>query len=144
MIPSIGVAIDPKTSGRIIDAFKEQQKEILFESLPFSESGANMILEHEYTMNGLDGLRSRLLLIQGAYVEKKNEVTGQRKTLEEALAILDSTIAQTEAQITLSNMRIREKDIKAQELSQLSIDLSKKIYASRKTILSYVANIYAE
>jgi murein DD-endopeptidase MepM/ murein hydrolase activator NlpD len=144
LIPSIGVAIDPKTSGRIIDAFKEQQKEILFESLPFSESGANMILEHEYTMNGLDGLRSRLLLIQGAYVEKKNEVTGQRKTLEEALAILDSTIAQTEAQITLSNIRIREKDIKAQELSQLSIDLSKKIYASRKTILSYVANIYAE
>ena len=67
LIPSLGVALDPTTSGRIIDNFKEQEKDILFESLPFSESGANMILEHEYAMNGLDGLRARLSLVQGAY-----------------------------------------------------------------------------
>jgi hypothetical protein len=38
LIPSIGVAIDPVTSGRIVDRFKEQQSQILFESLPFTES----------------------------------------------------------------------------------------------------------
>jgi hypothetical protein len=41
-------------------------------------------------------------------------------------------------------MRIREKDTKSQELSQLSIDLSKKIYTYRQTILSYLTNIYSE
>ncbi len=144
LIPSLGVALDPTTSGRIIDNFKEQQESILFESLPFSESGANMILEHEYAMNGLDGLRARLSLVQGAYIAKKSDVTERRKTLEEALTILDSTIAQSEASIALSAMRIREKDLKSQELSQLSIDLSKKIYTYRQTILSYLTNIYSE
>jgi murein DD-endopeptidase MepM/ murein hydrolase activator NlpD len=144
LIPSLGVAIDPTTSGRIIDNFKDQQKEILFESLPFSESGATMILEQEYIMNGLDGLRSRISLVQGAYTSKKTEITEHRKTLEEALEILDKTIAQSEANIELSNKRIREKDLKAQELSQMLIDISKKIYVYRETILSYLANIYAE
>ena len=74
LIPSLGVALDPTTSGRIIDNFKEQQESILFESLPFSESGANMILEHEYAMNGLDGLRARLSLVQGAYIAKKSAI----------------------------------------------------------------------
>jgi hypothetical protein len=41
-------------------------------------------------------------------------------------------------------MRIHEKDLKSQELSQLSIDLSKKIYSYRQTILSYLTNIYSE
>lgn len=51
LVPSLGVALDPTTSGRIIDRFKEQQSEILFESLPFSDSGAEMILQNEYAMN---------------------------------------------------------------------------------------------
>lgn len=54
LIPTVGVAIDTRTSGRIIDRFKSEQKDILFESLPFSESGANMLLEHEYAINGLE------------------------------------------------------------------------------------------
>jgi hypothetical protein len=51
LIPSLGVALDPTTSGRIIDNFKEQQSEILFESLPFAQSGADILLENEYAMN---------------------------------------------------------------------------------------------
>jgi hypothetical protein len=46
LIPSLGVALDPTTSGRIIDNFKEQQSEI-----PFAQSGADILLENEYAMN---------------------------------------------------------------------------------------------
>lgn len=144
LIPSIGVAIDPTTSGRIIDNFKEQQKEILFESLPFSESGAEMILQQEYAMNGLEWLRSRLSLIQWAYVAKKDEITERRNTLEVALWILDATISQSESSIAIMTVRIRQKDLRSQELSQSLIDTSKKIYTYRQTILSYLSNIYAE
>ena len=136
LIPSIGAAIDPKTSGRIIDNFKEQQKEILFESLPFSESGAEMILQQEYVMNWLEWLKSRLSLMQGAYVAKKNGITERRNTLEEALEILDATISQSGSSIAIMTVRIQQKDLRSQELSQSIIDTSKKIYTYRQTILS--------
>jgi hypothetical protein len=48
--PTIGSAIDPATSGRIIDNFKAQQEEILFESSPVEITDANKILEQEYAM----------------------------------------------------------------------------------------------
>jgi murein DD-endopeptidase MepM/ murein hydrolase activator NlpD len=144
LIPSLWVALDPTTSGRIIDRFKEQQSEILFESLPFSESGAEMILEHEYAMNWLDWLKSRLSLVQAAYIAKKSEVTERRNTLEEALSILDSTIEQTQSNIAVMVVKIKQKDIRAQELSQMLIDISKKIHVYRGTILSYLSNIYTE
>lgn len=144
LIPSIGVAIDPSTSGRIIDRFKEQQSELLFESLPFTDSGAEMILQNEYAMNWLEWLKARLSLVQGAYIAKKSEVTERRNTLEEALAILDATIEQSELSIKIMDARIRQKDLRSQELSQNMIDTSKKIYIYRQTILSYLSNIYAE
>jgi hypothetical protein len=49
--PSIGSAIDTTTSGRILDNFKAQQEEILFESAPFEIADASKILEQEYAMN---------------------------------------------------------------------------------------------
>lgn len=144
MAPSIGVAIDTTTSGRIIDRFKEQQKEILFESLPFTESGANMILEHEYAKNWLEWIKARLSLVQSAYSIKKEEVSEKRRTLEEALAILDTTIDQSKSNIAILALKIRDKDAKSQELSMMLVELSKKIYVYRETILSYLANIYSE
>lgn len=58
------VAIDTTVSGRILDNFKDSQEEILFESLPFTETGANDILTHEYKMNGLESLKNRLALVK--------------------------------------------------------------------------------
>jgi hypothetical protein len=51
LYPSIGSAIDTTTSGRILDNFKAQQEEILFESAPFELTDASKILEQEYAMN---------------------------------------------------------------------------------------------
>ncbi|MFZ2256188.1 MAG: hypothetical protein WAW30_06600 [Patescibacteria group bacterium] len=75
---------------------------------------------------------------------KKTEVTERRNTLEEALGILDATIEQSESSIKIMNVRIKQKDLRSQELSQMLVDTSKKIYVYRQTILSYLSNIYAE
>lgn len=50
VFPLSGIAIDPTTSGRILDNFKQSEEEILFDSLPLSDSDSAMLLEHEYTL----------------------------------------------------------------------------------------------
>lgn len=47
-------AIDTTTSGRILDNFKEQEYALLFETLPFNQTGSEDLLENEYRMNGLE------------------------------------------------------------------------------------------
>lgn len=138
------IAIDTTTSARIIENFKEDQKEILFETLPVSESWANLVLEHEYTMNGLEALKSRLSLMQNVYQIKKDIVTEKRMDLETALMIIDRAISETDQKIQDTLSQIHEKELKSQELARASIELQKKIYLHRTTILQYLANIYSE
>jgi hypothetical protein len=64
IVPITTMAIDTTTSGRIIDAFKEQSEQILFETLPFDQGESTNILKEEYAMNGLDALKSRLKQIE--------------------------------------------------------------------------------
>jgi hypothetical protein len=64
LVPITTMAIDTTTSGRIIDAFKEQSEQILFETLPFDQGESANILKEEYAMNGLDALKSRLKQIE--------------------------------------------------------------------------------
>lgn len=71
--PTIGNAIDPTTSGRILDNFKERQEEILFDSTPLDITDASKILEQEYTLNGLDSLKARLKNIESLYQKKKKK-----------------------------------------------------------------------
>jgi hypothetical protein len=84
------------------------------------------------------------MLVQSAYTVKKSEVTQRKNTLEEALSILDATIEQTQNSIVITTIKVQQKDIRAQELSQMLVDISKKIYLYRQTILTYLTNIYSE
>ena len=43
--PTASIAIDATTSGRILDNFKNQQEDILFESSPIEVVDSNRILE---------------------------------------------------------------------------------------------------
>ena len=43
-------AIDPTTSGRILDNFKEEEERVLFDSLPLSDDDSATLLEHEYAL----------------------------------------------------------------------------------------------
>ena len=53
-LPALVIAIDPVSSGHILDTFKKEEYAILFENLPFDQSGSRDLIEHEYTMNGLE------------------------------------------------------------------------------------------
>lgn len=141
---SLTLAIDPTTSGRILDKFKEREEEILFETLPFSESGSADVLSHEYKMNGLDSLKKKLSLVKQVYQIKKDEFSEKRNTLENALMVLDAAIASTETEIENGRIQITQKQYKIQEFHISAIELKKKIAEYKKIILSYLANIYSE
>lgn len=114
--PIAGTAIDTTTSGRILDNFKNQQEEILFESSPIEVVDSNKILEQEYAMNGLDSLKSRLQAMQSVYTEKKDAITEVRITLEQALSVLLESIRSTEKSIENTNIAILQKQKKIQHL----------------------------
>ena len=142
--PSIWSAIDTTRSGRILDNFKSQQEEILFESSPVDIADASSVLEQEYAMNGLQSLKTRLKLIETAYTAKKNEITEIRVTLEEALKNLDESIVSTEQSLNQATIDIYLKKQKIQQLRSDGLILKGKIREHRKVILSYLANIYSE
>ena len=137
-------AIDTRNSGRILDNFKEKQEEILFESLPFTETGANDVMIHEYTMNGLAALKSRVDIMQQAYTMKKDLIKQKRFDLEEALRVLDASIAQSEENIEANGDTIAFKTKYLANLQEKSFDLKRKTAEYRSIILDYIAHIYSE
>ena len=142
--PTASIAIDATTSGRILDNFKNQQEDILFESSPIEVVDSNRILEQEYAMNGLDSLKSRLQSMQSIYTIKKDTVTETRVTLEKALSVLLDSIQSTEKSIENANIAILQKQTKIQNLRSDWLALKSRIRDHRKVILSYVTNIYSE
>jgi len=142
--PSIGSAIDPRTSGRILDDFKSRQETILFESAPIEVSDASKLLQEEYAMHGLESLKGRLAQIESVYQQKKSDLTEVRRSLEDALAVLVASITATEQSINETTESIDTKREKIQQLQSDSILLQKKIHGHRTIILSYLANIYSE
>ena len=137
-------ALDSTRSGAIVDNFKDRQKAILFDTMPFTESGINDILEQEYRMNGLDALKTRIAAVEEFYTEKKNETTVARVSLENTLKTIDTSIQATNTSIEQTQTSILEKKQKIQVLERASLELKKKIHSYRETILSYLANLYSE
>ncbi len=142
--PVIGSAIDPTTSGRILDNFKEKQEEILFESAPLDITDASKILEQEYAMNGLESLKNRLHTLQEAYQVKKDSITESRISLEDALTVLADAIIATEKSINETTISITEKQQRIQQLRSSWLLIKARIRERRQIILSYLTNIYSE
>ena len=142
--PTIGSAIDTTTSGRILDNFKAQQEDILFESAPFELQDASKILEDEYAMNGLESLKIRLQTIQTAYQVKKDAIGEVRVSLEQALAVLAESIRVTTESITQTNLDIKIKQTKIQQLQSDGLALRSRIREHRQIILAYLRNIYSQ
>lgn len=142
--PTIGSTIDPTTSARILDDFKEKQEETLFESTPIDMVDASKILEQEYAMNGLESLKGRLHTIETIYQDKKNSVTNTRLTLEDTLKKIADSIQVTEKSIAETEELIVQKNQKIQELQSQDLALKVRIREHRKVILSYLVNIYSE
>lgn len=137
-------ALDPNATGKMIDNFKARQEKILFESLPFTASGVNDVLEQEYKMNGLEALKTRMAEVENYYAGKKSETTAQRMTLESAIKKFDDAILATENSINETKQNIFQKQNRIQALETASLELKKKIASHREIILSYLANMYSE
>lgn len=144
IFPSLSDAIDTSNSGRIIDNFKDRQKELLFDTAPFWGSGANAIIEQEYALNGLESLKNRLQSIEAVYQDKKNAVTSIRLSLENTLQSLDTSIKSMEQSVIDTQGAIAQKQLKIQELQATALALRVKVREHRKVILSYLANLYSE
>ncbi len=142
--PTIGSAIDTTTSGRILDNFKAQQADILFESAPFDITDASSVLKEEYAMNGLESLKTRLQTMQGVYQAKKDAIGEVRVSLEQALAVLAESIRVTTASITQAHLDIAAKQTKIQQLQSDGLALRSRIREHRAIILAYLRNIYSQ
>jgi septal ring factor EnvC (AmiA/AmiB activator) len=71
-------------------------------------------------------------------------VTEKRITLEDAIAGIESSIADTVYEIEKTEKSMQEKNMRIEEYSDLSIDLSVRIKKNRAVILGYLSNIYSE
>ncbi len=142
--PLLVTAIDKTTSWRILDTFKKEEQNILFETLPFDHSGSTELLRHEYAMNGLDGLKQRLKSIEDMYVEKKESMSIRRTSLEETITSLDNAIDDTLTNIQKTEKSISAKKSKIEEYQDISTGLTIRIKKNRAIILSYLINIYSE
>lgn len=130
--------------GAMVDNFKVRHEKLLFESLPFSASGANTILENEYKMNGLSALKTKMAEVEEIYKQKKEATTVQRLNFESAIASLESAISLMERSIDQTKTRILEKQKSIELLEYASAQMKKKIAENRKVILEYLSNIYDE
>ncbi len=142
--PMLVIAIDTKTSGRILDTFKKEEYELLFETIPFDNSGSHELLEHEYLMSGLDGLKTKLTAMQEVYSVKKGFMTEKRLNLETAIGIIEGAIHSTESEIVKIQTDIESKQTNIQQYTITSLELKKKTEKNKQIILSYLANIYSE
>ena len=142
--PILVIAIDTKTSGRILDTFKKEEYELLFETIPFDNSGSHELLEHEYLMSGLDGLKTKLTAMQEVYSVKKGFMTEKRLNLEAAIGIIEGAIHSTESEIVKIQTDIESKQTNIQQYTITSLELKKKTEKNKQIILSYLANIYSE
>lgn len=112
--------------------------------MPFDHSGSLDLLKHEYTMNGLEGLKERLKSIENIYTNKKEFMSARRRSLEETITSLDNAINDTLDGIRKTEDSIDIKTGKIEEYQNLSTELSIHIRKNRATILSYLVNIYSE
>lgn len=142
--PFFVVAIDTTTSWRILDNFKKAEQSLLFENIPFDQSGTVDLLRHEYAMNGLEWLKTRLKSLENTYVEKKQFISERKTSLEVAITSLDNAIDDTLLGINKTKQSIEAKKNKIEQYQDISIGLSTRIKKNRSVILSYLANIYSE
>ena len=144
LTPLLTTAIDQTTSGRILDTFKDKHYTILFDTLPFSQSGSDELLEYEYRINGLEWLKKKLDAVQSTYETKKNIASEKRISLEETMKSIEDAVIKTEEDIRNSERSMIEKQWRIQEYQISSLQMKRKIVKNRQIILSYLANIQSQ
>lgn len=131
-------------SWRVLDAFKSEQKRLLFENVPFWDGQQQDLLLEEYRMNGLAGVMKRVDAIKEQYEWQRDLMTQRRISLEEFIKQSDADIANKSYEIanTENTITVRQSEIAIKQ--QHLVDLQARIMKNKQTILQYLTYIYTE
>lgn len=142
--PILVFALDTATSGRILDAFKTQEYQILFENESLDQSGSLALLEKEIALNGIDAFRKKLSDVTLRYDQKRSEYTRERQSLESTLSLLSGSIARTESSLRTTERSLLDTAEQVQDFTALSLEFKRKIHRNRTVLLGYLSNMYSE
>lgn len=142
--PTTIVGIKKSRTSRILDTFKDQEKVLLFENVPFSSDDELGIFNAERKMNSLSDILKRLQSSKEQYKEQKRIVTREKITLKRTISELDASITETEQSIKDTESRISEKNREIAQYTQHIEELQQKIAINKEAILKYLTYIYSK
>jgi len=138
------VGIKKSRTTQILDNFKEQEKVLLFENVPFSSDDELGLFNAERKMNSLGDILKRISSSKEQYKEQKRVVTREKFTLKKTIADLDSSIAETEKSISDTEELIAEKNREIAKYAAHIDELNAKIQENKASILRYLSYIYTK
>jgi septal ring factor EnvC (AmiA/AmiB activator) len=138
------LGIEPEKAGNILDTFKEQEKEILFETLPADKETTENVFEKELRINGIQSLIQKVKTLKDTYEEKKELLWEERVTLEETIASLDQSIQDSTDSIAATEISMQKKRWDIQLHRSESMEIKKTIRNNKITILKYLNYIYSK
>lgn len=142
--PTTIVGIKKSRTSKILDTFKNQEKVLLFENVPFSSDDELGIFNAERKMNSLGDILKRLQSSKEQYKEQKRIVTREKITLKRTISELDASINETEQSISDTEDRISEKNREIAQYAQHIEELQQKITVNKEAILRYLTYIYSK
>jgi|GEM_PF-3714657 len=142
--PTTIVGIKKSRTSKILDTFKDQEKVLLFENVPFSSDDELGIFNAERKMNSLSDILKRIQSSKQQYKEQKQIVTREKITLKRTISELDTSIGETEQSIKDTEDRISEKNREIAQYTQHIEELQQKIAVNKEAILRYLTYIYSK
>ncbi len=130
-------------SAEIIDTFKAEQRELLFENIPFTSEEERVLFEKDRRIFTLQQLVDRIVNAREQVEEQRVGITRKRITLQEYITELDISIARTEAEITDIQEKIAATN---RSIGRYSLEIrqtQERIARDRKIMLDYLSHIYS-
>ncbi|EKD30207.1 MAG: hypothetical protein ACD_78C00120G0001, partial [uncultured bacterium (gcode 4)] len=138
------VGIKKSRTTQILDNFKDQEKTLLFENVPFSSDDEIGLFNAERKMNSLGDILKRIDSSKEQYKEQKRVVTREKFTLKRMIIELDTSISETEKSISDTEDLIAEKNREIAKYSEHIDELNMKIEENKASILRYLTYIYTK
>jgi peptidoglycan hydrolase CwlO-like protein len=138
------LGIKKSRSAQILDNFKDKEKELIFETVPFTSEDESILFDKESKMGSITDIAARLENSKEQYKEQKREVTKQKLTLKSYIAEIDGNIADSEKAIEETRQEISINNEKISEFMENILSLETKISSNKSSLLEYLTYIYSK
>ena len=138
------VGIKKSKTTKILDSFKESQKEILFNTSPFTEEEERGMFESEGKIKNLEEIIARIQESKDSLKDQKREVTTRKYSLQSMIEELNQNITDKTKQIADSEESINAKNREIADLLREMVQLQDRIDTNKEAILSYLSYIYSK